>query len=309
MPRGFRQQLPVGAGLGVGIADRPEAIQIKPRIGEVLIGGEPAHAFGHERACRFRHARDLVFQIGERGGRRLVALRRIGAQMRAAARRFKAGAEAAQIGLDRLAVGADRRLEGVGRDRQRAGAGDGAEHHRIDHGAALARDRFEIEQQRAFRILLDRLDEPLLVIAAVAHRHLLHHQIRAAGRGDGRGAVGRDKAAGDGAAGFHQFAGDDEIDIADARRQREDRAALVGLARRRRHQLDVIGGRAGALRDARNRRRLHRKILALRRRHDPIGEHAATLAAKRGDQDSEGTCIALRLGETRPLSPEGRGLG
>ena len=295
MPCGFRKQLPIGAGLGIGIADRPEAIQIKPRIGEVLIGGEPAHAFGHESARRFRHARDLAFQIGERGGRRLVALRRIGAQMRAATRRLKTGAEAAQIGLDRFAVGADRRLERFGRDRQRAGAGDGAEHHRIDHGARFVGDRFEIEQQRALRILLDRLQQSLLVIAAVAHRHLLHHQIRAAGRGDGRGAIGRDETAGDGAAGFHQFAGDDQIDVADARRQRENWTALLGLARRRWHQLDVIGRRAGALRHARDRRRLHRKILTLRRRHDPIGEHAAALAAKRGDQDSKGTWVALRL--------------
>ena len=229
--------------------------------------------------------------------------------MRAAARRRKAGAETAQIGVDRLAVGADRRFERFGRNRQRAGAGDGAEHHRTDHGAAFARDRFEIEQQRAFRILLDRLDEPLLIVAAVAHRHLLHHQVGAAGRGDGRGAVGRDKAAGDGAAGFHQFAGDDEIDVADARRQRQDRAALVGLAHRRRDELDVIGRRAGALRDARDRRRLHRKILALRRRDDPIGEHAAALAAKRGDQNREGTYVALRLADANSLSPEGRGLG
>ncbi len=125
MPRGFRKQLSVGAGLGIGIADRPEAIEIKPRIGEVLIGGEPAHAFGHERARRIGHTRDLVFQIGERRSRRLVALRRIGAQMRAAARRVEAGAEAAQIGVDRLAVGADRRFERLRRDRQRAGAGDG----------------------------------------------------------------------------------------------------------------------------------------------------------------------------------------
>ena len=136
MPRGLRQQLPIGAGLGIGVADRPEAIQIKPRIGEVLISGEPADAFGHERARRFRHARDLAFQIGERGCRRVVALRRIGAQMRAAARRIKTGAETAQIGVDRLAVGADRRFERFRRDRQRAGAGNGAEHHRIDHGAA-----------------------------------------------------------------------------------------------------------------------------------------------------------------------------
>ena len=319
MPRGLGEQLPVGAGLGIGVADRPETIQIKPRIGEVLISGEPAHAFGHEHTCRRRHFRDFIFQIGERRGGRLIAFDRTGARLRSAARGVEAGAETAQISVDRPAVGADRRFERFRRDRQRAGAGDSAEHHRVDHGAALARDRFEIKQQRVFRILLDRMDEPLLVVSSVTHRHLLHHQIRAARRGDSRGAVGRDETAGDGAAGFHQFAGDDEIDLADARRQRQDRPAPplrpspacrgVKDGGRRWDQFDVIGGRASALRDTRDRRRLHRKFLTFRRRHDPIGEYAAALAAKCGDQDSKGTYVALRRADANSLSPEGRGLG
>ena len=157
MPRGFRQQLPVGVSTGIGFAERRQTIEIKPRVGEVLIRREPAHALGHERARRGRHPFDGAFEIGQRGGRRLMALAWIGTQPCAALRGGQAGAETAQIGIDRLAVGADRLLIGLRRDRQRAGAGDGAEHHRIDHRAGLARDRLEVEQQRLFRMLLHRL--------------------------------------------------------------------------------------------------------------------------------------------------------
>ena len=135
-----------------------EAIEIKPRVSEVLIGGEPAHAFGHEGARRLRHAVDLAFEIGERSGGARGACRGSARRRAPLCAAGEAGAEAAQIGLDRLAVGADRRLERFGRNRQRAGAGDGAEHHRIDHRAALARDRFEIEQQRSFEFFSHRRD-------------------------------------------------------------------------------------------------------------------------------------------------------
>ena len=56
---------------------------------------------------------------------------------------------------------------------------------------------------------------------------------------------------------------------------------------RRREDLEVVGGRAGALRDARNRGAL-RRIAALRGGVDqPVGHHAAAFAAERGDQDGD----------------------
>ena len=94
--------------------------------------------------------------------------------------------------------------------------------------APLSRAIASRSSSSAFReFFCDRFDQPLLIVAAVAHRHLLNHQIGAAGRGDRRGAVRRDKAARDGAAGFHQFARNNEIDIADARRQRQDRTSAA----------------------------------------------------------------------------------
>ena len=76
------------------------------------------------------------------------------------------------------------------------------------------------------------------------------------------------------------------------------------------NELDVIGGRPGALCHAGNRRRLHRKILAGGRGDDPVGEHTATLAAQRGDQEREGTYVPFaELADANSLSPQGRGLG
>jgi len=66
-------------------------------------------------------------------------------------------------------------------------------------------ERIHVEKEMALCMGLDRLDQARAVVAAVTHRHLLHHQIRPAGGGDGRGAVRCDEAAGDGAAGFHQL--------------------------------------------------------------------------------------------------------
>ena len=62
-----------------------------------------------------------------------------------------------------------------------ARAGDRAEQHRVDHGIGLPGDRFEIEEQRLARIFLDRRDQALWIVAAIAHRDLFDDEIGAAG--------------------------------------------------------------------------------------------------------------------------------
>ncbi len=153
-----RSRLPLGAGALVGEPDRRQPVEIEPRIGDVLIGDEPAHAFLDHVARGGRHHRDdLALELGERGGGAALAALRSRAARRSPARPLKAGAEAAQIGLDRLAVGADRALERLGRNRQPAAARDRAEHHRVDDRAAAARDLLHVEQDVPLRVLLDRL--------------------------------------------------------------------------------------------------------------------------------------------------------
>ena len=97
-------------------------------------------------------------------------------------------------------------------------------------------------------------------------------------------ALGRDEAVRHRAAGFQQFARHRDVDVADAGRERQHRALAAELARGDRKNLDVIGGGAGALGDAGDRGRLHRETGIGRRRHDPVGQHAAAFAAERGDQ-------------------------
>src|SRR5262249_8481944 len=73
----FTQQLAAGAGALVGDADRREPIDIDLRIGDALIGDEPARALLDHVAGGGRHYRDdLALEIGERGpGAALAALR------------------------------------------------------------------------------------------------------------------------------------------------------------------------------------------------------------------------------------------
>ncbi len=222
MPRGFTQQLSGGIGARVRRNEGLEAVEMEPRIGEVLIRHKPPHAFDDDVARGIRHRReDFLLNVGQ--GRRaglpaLVRHRR--PRHGTGARGLQPGAEAAQVGFRRLALAADRGLESLRCNRQPAAARDEAEHHGIDHRAALRRQLIHVEQQRALCMVADNFEDAFGIIAAVGHRHLFRYDIGARGRRDHQRAVGRDEAAGDGAAGLHQLAGDRDIDVADAGRQR-----------------------------------------------------------------------------------------
>ncbi|MCZ7660576.1 MAG: hypothetical protein M5U07_23370 [Xanthobacteraceae bacterium] len=286
---GLGHELSGRARLGVGFADRREAIEIEPRIARVLISREAAQAFHRDLMRRSRkRARGFGLEPGELRHRAVtalaVALRR---RRDLAPGGVEAGAEAGEIGLGGLALGADRLLEHGRGNGQTAGSRDGAEHHGIDHGAARARGLLHVEQQASLGVRLDRPDEAGRIGAAVAHRGLLGHGVEARRGGDDEGAVARDEAAGDPAAGLEQLARGEEIDVADARGERQHRAAAAELGGGHRHDLDVVRGRAGALGDARNRGRLHGQAEPFGRGHDPAREHAAALAAERGDQQRD----------------------
>jgi len=212
-------------------------------------------------------------------------------------RGVEAAAEAPQVGVDGLAVRADGTLERRRGDRQAPAARDQPEHDRVDHRAALLGERVHVEEEVALSVGIDSLDQARAVVAAVAHRHFLHHQIGARGRGDHQRAIGRHEAAGDGAARFHELAGQHDVDVADAGGERQHRSSGK-LVRRHRHDLDVIGGGAGALGDAGDGGRLHRKVKLRGRADDPVREHAAAFAAERGDEN--GDRPRLRGAHARP---------
>ena len=255
LPRCCGQQSPTGSRTRVGLANRIEPIEIEARIVAVLISGQTAQTLSNDVLRRSGHGGDFGFQMRDRCQRHLMSLGRFGGRFGSGRRGVPSGAKTTQIGLDCFAVGADRRFEGLGWNGQGARAGDRAEQNRIDHDIGLPREGLEIEQQRLARVFLHRRDQALRIVAAIAHRDLFDYEIRAAGRCDSHGAIGCGIAAGHGTAGFHQFTRDKEVDVADRRGQRQNRSTGRSVAARRdrhRHHLDMVGGRAGTLRDARN---------------------------------------------------------
>ena len=90
---------------------------------------------------------------------------------------------------------------------------------------------------------------------------------------DQHAAVGRDQAALDGAAAFHQFGRHHQVHVARRghQRQRARGAFDVGLGQ----QFQVIDGGAGALGHARHRGGLRPPAGVLGHVDDPVGEHAA----------------------------------
>ena len=117
----------------------------------------------------------------------------------------------------------------------------------------------------------------------VARLFLLGSRIETMRRGDQGGAVGRHQAAQHGAAGLHQFGRQHHVDFAWRRHQRQDRRA-AGFGRQ---HLDIIDRRAGALGDAGHRGRLGVPALRLGEFDDPVGQHAAALAAHRHNGDAD----------------------
>src|SRR5260370_16277054 len=68
MARDLADEPPVGTGARVGLRDRRQAVEIEPRVGDVLIGGAPAQPFGHE-ISRGAEARGLAFDVPWERGR------------------------------------------------------------------------------------------------------------------------------------------------------------------------------------------------------------------------------------------------
>jgi hypothetical protein len=142
-----------------------------------LIGGEPPRAGEHDVARRRRHD-DRAFKCGKRirVRRAILVGDAVRGRSRIGVRRgVEAAAKAPQVGVDRLAVRADGVLERRRGDRHAPAARDQPEHDRVDHRAALLGERIHVEEEMALRVGLDRLDQAGAVVAAIAHRHLLHH--------------------------------------------------------------------------------------------------------------------------------------
>ena len=271
------------------IRDRLQAIEIEPRIAGTLIRDEAAHAFGGDRARCLRKRGGLGFEICQRrpGGTLVRATDR---DRQLIARGGEPGAESFQVALDRFAVRLDGGLEGLDGNRQPARAGNRAEHHRVDDRAGLPGGGFHVEQQVRLGILLDRLDQALRVIAPVRHLHLLDRQIDAAGRGEEQRPVGGDEPRSRSRGRPRAVRSPPPC----RRRRRRARARAPGFCRRARRAAWGRSRRSRSWRRCAARRRGSRSTAPAgpagsRGGHDPVGQHAAALAAERGDQQAEGT--------------------
>jgi hypothetical protein len=87
---------------------------------------------------------------------------------------------------------------------------------------------------------------------------------------------------------FHQLGGEDDVDVARHRHQRQHRRQAGRLGVGAREQLDVVDRRAGALRDAGHRGRLAQVAVLLGELDDPVGQDAAAFAADGEDRDLDG---------------------
>ena len=195
--------------------------------------------------------------------------------------------EAAQARFDAPVGLADRRLARGPRERQQPAAGDRAEQHRADHGAGLLRDRRHVEDLRLAAVRTHDVEQRLDRGAAVAELHLLGGRQRAARRADHVGALARRHAVADLAHRLEQLGGHQQVDRAGHRVQAEHRAAAAEFGVGPRKDFDVVGGRAGALRDAGDRRALHRVAARDRGLDQPFGEHAAAFAAEGAEQHGD----------------------
>ena len=199
--------------------------------------------------------------------------------------------ESAEIWGDALAAGLDHRLEAFALERQDSGAGERAEQAGRDHAVVPVRQHLHVEGDDALGREVGAFHNHFRIGDGVAWLLLLGDGIEAVRRGDQGRAVRCDQTAQDRAARFHQLGGDHDVDLALGRHQRQDRR----VALLRRQHLDVVEGRAGALGDPRHRGRLGVPALGFGKLHDPVGQHAAALAAHGENRNGD-----------RPLGGESR---
>ncbi len=186
--------------------------------------------------------------------------------------------------FDADAAGLDRIQESHAREGQGAGRSERAEQARRDHAAVRLRDARKVGDDGALGGDADGLDHRPAVGRAVARLLLLRRRVGALARGDERRAVGRHEPAQKRTTGLHQFGGQHHVDIARRRHQGEHRR---GGPRQRPDHLDIVDRGARALRHARHGRRLHDVAAGVRRRCDPVAQHAAALAAHGDDGDRD----------------------
>ena len=302
LARGLAGQLEAAHGPamgGVQIRDRAQAVEILGAIGGILIVDDMAQT-RIDQPLRLRrelapHPIEQRIEDADAGALGQVGhhlARSQGRRRRAAQHLVEAGIEGLQARSHADAARADRVGEGFATDRQRARRCDRTEQRGRDRAARAFGDAREIRDDAAPRGDTQGFEHAGRIRGAVARLLLFGDGIGPLARRDERRAVGRHQPAQDRASGLHPFRGDDQVDVAGNRHQRQDRRPSAVAAA---NDLDVVDRRSRALRDARNRGGLGNEAARLGRRRDPARQHPAALSAHRHDGDRDRSAFALRL--------------
>ena len=203
------------------------------------------------------------------------------------------GGKGAQRGVHANAGSADGILEGFARERQGSAARQRPEQGGRDHAALRFGHGLHIGMDEAQGSGPGGVQDRGAVGPPIAGAGLFHNREAAVRGGDEGGFVGRDEAALNGAAGLHQFGGDDDIDISRHGHERQDGAGIALLGP---DQFDIVDRRTRALGHAGHGGGLRDPAAMLREGDDPIGQHAAALPAHGHDGDGDGPVDALAVG-------------
>jgi hypothetical protein len=200
-------------------------------------------------------------------------------------------AESLEARLHADAAALDGRFELRAAERQHARARQRAEQDCADHAARSFGRLLHVEADEALGRLGGVREQLGAVDAAVTERALFRNGEHAVRGGDERGSIVRDEPTLYGAASFHEFRCEHHVDIARQGHQRQHGPPAVRIGLRDRIQLDVVDGRAGALRHARHRGGLGDVAVGFAHVDDPVGQHAAALPAHGEDRDLDRLCL------------------
>jgi hypothetical protein len=316
---GHPHREPAGEGL-----DEPEAavqraqgthpVEVDEGVAAILVVDEPRHRLAQHGMKRLRELRlHPRGQIGEvraapsEGGGALGAKLgpaprgRAGLRGRPRRQQLDAGLEPAHVALHRDAALADGGLEVTRGHGQRPATRQCAQQQRVDLALVLPREGQPVEAHEAPRQPAGRRLERLAGKHPVARRRLLGDREEPVRARDHGGAGRRGVVHLDGAPRLEQLGGDDHVDVARGRVEREDRLRRAGGQALRKY-LDVVGGGAGALGHARDRGGLRGVAGVGGRADDPLGQHAAAVPAEGRDEDRDRAGRRRHAGWSQPIT-------
>lgn len=313
MPRGFGDQqlalrLPLGGPCGRHAgAQRRKPFEVVVGPGWVLVVDQPAQSRHDDPpGCRFvmlpcgaveqrlhlrmgsnRHR--LWGAGGQRwllrtGWERQVLRGRCVGRERRAQRLIVARAEGAEARSAADAASADRLHVVIAAKGQCLACGKCAQQHRADHAALLLGHPLHVKGDQPASRSAGRCEECRALRATIAKRGFLGHGVDPVGGAHEDSSLRGDESPLHCTGRLHELGGDHHIHIARKGHQRHHRARVAAGMQ---HNLHVVHGGTGALRDSGHRGALRHVTVMLGKVNQPVGEDPAALAAHREHCDAD----------------------